>query len=350
MANRARRKEGEEKRGGDKGGKACNEANNPTQTDPKAKIGRSHRSKVRASKRWMQQRSRNEAVVVVLRERNRLRTGDHGGLGRRKGGAGKRKVATPFTTNSCDDELMKDIGVPQYTWGDGSCWLWAVAGAMGKLEGTTGQTENGTQLERTWRRDIRATVLEHELPMTTEEIDKLEEGVQYEQGRLTKGGTWGGGTEHQAMAMMLKTNIVIWDRRYIGRVSANYKQIYICTPQGRMHLTNVAQAVGMLRGDVHTTIHLLYDYAVRHYEYFSRDTRQTTETTDEPNETKVKREVLQKEATEKQREGERRGEAEVNGFSVTGKDTPERQQIEREGPKGEKYGEHLLVIHIGTLN
>eukprot|EP00965_Chrysotila_dentata_P205959 6183266-Pleurochrysis_carterae.AAC.1 len=89
----------------------------------------------------MQQRSRNEAVEVNRRECRRRRTGNHGGLGGRKGGAGKRKVATPVTTSSCEDELMKDIGVPQCTWGDGSCWLWAVAGAMGKLEGTTCPTE-----------------------------------------------------------------------------------------------------------------------------------------------------------------------------------------------------------------
>eukprot|EP00965_Chrysotila_dentata_P196427 6177565-Pleurochrysis_carterae.AAC.1 len=128
---------------------------------------------------------------------------------------------------------MKDIGVPQHTWGDGSCWLWAVAGAMGKLEGTSRPTEKDLQLERTWRRDIRDTVLEHGLPMTEAEINGLEEGVQYEQGRLLKGGTWGGGTEHQALAIRLKINIVIWDRRYVGKVEANHKQIYICTPQGR---------------------------------------------------------------------------------------------------------------------
>eukprot|EP00965_Chrysotila_dentata_P157835 5214327-Pleurochrysis_carterae.AAC.1 len=96
--------------------------------------------------------------------------------------------------------------------------------AMGS-SGGTGQAGG------TWRRDIRATVLEHGLPMKEEEISKLGEGVQYEQGRLTKGGTWGGGTEHQAMALMLKINIVIWDGRCIGRVSANYKQIYVCTPR-----------------------------------------------------------------------------------------------------------------------
>eukprot|EP00965_Chrysotila_dentata_P183029 6044062-Pleurochrysis_carterae.AAC.1 len=112
---------------------------------------------------------------------------------------------------------MKHIGVPHHTWGDGSCWLWAVAGAKGMLEGTVGPTEKDIQMERTWRRVIRDTVLEHELPMTTEELNGLLDGVQYEQGRLTKGGTWGGGTEHQALAIMLQTNIVIWDRRYVGK-------------------------------------------------------------------------------------------------------------------------------------
>eukprot|EP00965_Chrysotila_dentata_P047494 1575078-Pleurochrysis_carterae.AAC.1 len=54
------------------------------------------------------------------------------------------------------------------------------------------------------------------IPMTEEEIKGLSEGVQYTQGRLKKGGTWGGGTEQQALAMILKVNIVIWDRRYIA--------------------------------------------------------------------------------------------------------------------------------------
>eukprot|EP00965_Chrysotila_dentata_P143367 4737129-Pleurochrysis_carterae.AAC.1 len=186
--------------------------------------------------------------------------------------------------------------------------------------------------------------------MTEEEIDKLEEGVQYEQGRLMKGGTWGGGTEHRAMALMLKIDIVIWDMRYIGRVSANYKQIYLCTPHGRVHLTNVAQAAGILRGYVHNTVHLLYDHAAKHYEYFSRISRQSVEKTDITNETKVRREVLQKVAREKQREGEGSGKAEDNDLNVVGDDILESRQGNREGPKGEKQGEQLLAIQIGTLN
>eukprot|EP00965_Chrysotila_dentata_P157836 5214328-Pleurochrysis_carterae.AAC.1 len=56
---------------------------------------------------------------------------------------------------------------------------------------------------------VKSLQLGLNVPMKEEEIGKLGGGVQYEQGRLTKGGTWGGGTEHQAMALMLKINIVI---------------------------------------------------------------------------------------------------------------------------------------------
>eukprot|EP00965_Chrysotila_dentata_P180329 5953704-Pleurochrysis_carterae.AAC.1 len=93
-------------------------------------IERKYRNKVRASKRWSKQKSSREAVVANKREYNRRNRGGHGGLGERKGGAGKQETAAPIVTIGCEDELMKDIGEPQYTWGDGSCWLWAVAGAM----------------------------------------------------------------------------------------------------------------------------------------------------------------------------------------------------------------------------
>eukprot|EP00965_Chrysotila_dentata_P120284 3977395-Pleurochrysis_carterae.AAC.1 len=101
---------------------------------------------------------------------------------------------------------MRNIGAPQHTWGDGSCWLWAEAGAMGKLEGKNVPTEKDIALERTWRRKIQDTVRETGLLMTEDEINKLSAGVQYVRGTLTKGGTWGGGTEHQALAMLLRIN------------------------------------------------------------------------------------------------------------------------------------------------
>eukprot|EP00965_Chrysotila_dentata_P259283 6213507-Pleurochrysis_carterae.AAC.2 len=258
------------------------------------------------------------------RERYKQRTGDQGGIGRRKGGAGKRKMATPVMPNECENELMKDIGAPHYTWGDGSCWLWAVAGAMGKLEGTAGPTEKDIQLERTWRRIIRDTVLEHGLPMTEEEIDGLVDGVQYEQGRLTKGGTWGGGTEHQAMAVMLKTNIVIWHRRYVGK------------------------AENIIRGDEHTSIHLLYDHEERHYEYFSGVAVQPIETSSEPNETN--RGVGQIGATARRMEEECSGKGAGRSTNIMGEEALGRRGGRLDELNGENQGEHLLEIHVGTLN
>eukprot|EP00965_Chrysotila_dentata_P044945 1493253-Pleurochrysis_carterae.AAC.1 len=84
---------------------------------------------------------------------------------------------------------MRTIGVPEYTWGDGSCWLWAVAGALGMLEGKEGPTENDIKLEREWRGATRDTVREDSIPMTEDEIKGLSDRVQYSQGRLTKGET-----------------------------------------------------------------------------------------------------------------------------------------------------------------
>eukprot|EP00965_Chrysotila_dentata_P182704 6032699-Pleurochrysis_carterae.AAC.1 len=83
---------------------------------------------------------------------------------------------------------MKDIGVPQYTWGDGSCWLWAVAGALRKLEGEEVPTEKDIQLEKEWRAAIKHVVKTQGIPITDEDLRGLGEGVQYTHGRLTRGG------------------------------------------------------------------------------------------------------------------------------------------------------------------
>eukprot|EP00965_Chrysotila_dentata_P102981 3399228-Pleurochrysis_carterae.AAC.1 len=84
-----------------------------------------------------------------------------------------------------EDELMRDIGVPQYTWGDGSCWLWAVAGALQKLEGKKVPTEKDIRLEKEWRAAIQDVITTHGIPITDEDLQGLGEGVQYTHGRLT---------------------------------------------------------------------------------------------------------------------------------------------------------------------
>eukprot|EP00965_Chrysotila_dentata_P033089 1102113-Pleurochrysis_carterae.AAC.1 len=186
--------------------------------------------------------------------------------------------------------------------------------------------------------------------MTEEELNGLEEGVQYEQGRLTKGGTWGGGTEHQAMAIMLKINIVIWDRRYVGRVNEKYKQIYICTPQGKVHLTDVTQAAGIVRGDVHPSIHLIYDHVAKHYEYFGGEAGRQTAAASEPGAAKGKQENTQQIATEKRGEGESSGLEEEIVNNITEKGTSERREGQQEATNGKNIeGCHLEVL-IGTLN
>eukprot|EP00965_Chrysotila_dentata_P110452 3649413-Pleurochrysis_carterae.AAC.1 len=169
----------------------------------------------------------------------------------RRGGAGGRGCARTVNASDIEEEILKDIGVPQQTWGDGSCWLWAVAGAMNKLEGSESPTENDIQLEKEWRTAIQNIVWTRGIPMSEEDFQGLREGVQYAQGRLMKGGTWGGGTEHQALAILLGVNIVIWDRRHIGRVGTQYKQVYLCTPGGQTFIKNVADTSIMLRQSEH---------------------------------------------------------------------------------------------------
>eukprot|EP00965_Chrysotila_dentata_P046213 1536195-Pleurochrysis_carterae.AAC.1 len=74
---------------------------------------------------------------------------------KRKGGAGGPGKARAVYASNIEEEILKDIGTPQQTWGDGSCWLWAVAGALNKLEGREVPTERDIQLEREWRAAIQ---------------------------------------------------------------------------------------------------------------------------------------------------------------------------------------------------
>eukprot|EP00965_Chrysotila_dentata_P109954 3633179-Pleurochrysis_carterae.AAC.1 len=77
---------------------------------------------------------------------------------------------------------------------------------------------------------------------------------------------------------MLKVNIIIWDRRYIGRVGPQHRQLYICTPQGKTFLKSVAHTTEMLRQREFESIHLLYDDAAEHYEYFGKDNTEVATT------------------------------------------------------------------------
>eukprot|EP00965_Chrysotila_dentata_P043317 1439726-Pleurochrysis_carterae.AAC.1 len=156
----------------------------------------------------IEERSMNAAEGANIREQRKRAGEAQQQNGRRKGGVGRGKGARPVYASNIEEELMKDIGVPQHTWGDGSYWLGAVAGTRGQLEGKEGPTENDIQVERAWRAAIQVAVKEHGITMLEEEYKGLSEGVQYSEGRLVKGGTWGGGTEHQALAMILKINII----------------------------------------------------------------------------------------------------------------------------------------------
>eukprot|EP00965_Chrysotila_dentata_P007576 246714-Pleurochrysis_carterae.AAC.1 len=71
--------------------------------------------------------------------------------------------------------------------------------------------------------------------------------------------------------MLLKINIVIWDRRYIGRVGAHHKQLYVCTPHGGTYLRNVTHTMELIKQSEFESIHVLYDAVTKHYEYFAND-------------------------------------------------------------------------------
>eukprot|EP00965_Chrysotila_dentata_P144921 4785791-Pleurochrysis_carterae.AAC.1 len=124
----------------------------------------------------MRRKDGMEAKEANIKEgRNRVQKlkGTHT---KRKGGAGRGSRARAVEASEVEEELMRDIGVPQYTWGDGSCWLWAVAGALQKLEGKEIPTENDIQLEKEWRTAIQDTVKTHGIPVTDEEFRGLGEG------------------------------------------------------------------------------------------------------------------------------------------------------------------------------
>eukprot|EP00965_Chrysotila_dentata_P179370 5923820-Pleurochrysis_carterae.AAC.1 len=72
--------------------------------------------------------------------------------------------------------------------------------------------------------------------------------------------------------MLLRVNIVIWDRRHIGRVGAHHKQLYLCTPGGQTFIKNVTDTAIMIQQSEYETVHILYDDLRKHYEYFARET------------------------------------------------------------------------------
>eukprot|EP00965_Chrysotila_dentata_P066225 2191715-Pleurochrysis_carterae.AAC.1 len=245
-----------------------------------------YRQKIRASKRWIRKRVITEAKEANIREGRKRGRQKREKDERRRGGAGGGGRARALNASSIEEEHMRDIGAPQYTWWDGSCWLWAVAGALHKLEGKEGPTEKDIQLEKDWRAEIQDTVRAHGIPMAEDELRGLSEGVQYTQGRLTRGGTWGGGTEHQALAMIFIRSIL-------------YSGI-----EGKIFLKSVAHTSEMLRQSKFESIHLLYDDEAKHSEFFGRD--KTEETTTEEYRPAGNREVeVQKTEAERWEEGKK---------------------------------------------
>eukprot|EP00965_Chrysotila_dentata_P217883 6190276-Pleurochrysis_carterae.AAC.1 len=84
-----------------------------------------YRQKVRASKRWLRRANSTEAKEVNNRGVGKCGRKKREKDMKRRGGSGGRGGARAVNASEIEEGLMKDIGVPRHTWGDGSCWLWA---------------------------------------------------------------------------------------------------------------------------------------------------------------------------------------------------------------------------------
>eukprot|EP00965_Chrysotila_dentata_P133190 4404570-Pleurochrysis_carterae.AAC.1 len=135
-----------------------------------------YRHKVRASKRWLRTRSLKEAWKANIREHKKHVRRPRDKDMKRRGGAGGRRAAKMVNASDIEKEILNDVGVPQQTWGDGSCWIWAVAGALNKIEGREYPTEKDLQLEKEWRNAIQDIVHTHGIPMSEEDLQGLREG------------------------------------------------------------------------------------------------------------------------------------------------------------------------------
>eukprot|EP00965_Chrysotila_dentata_P102885 3396931-Pleurochrysis_carterae.AAC.1 len=189
--------------------------------------------------------------------------------------------------------------------------------------------------------------------MTDNEFRGLGEGVQYSQGKLTRGETWGEGTEPQALAMILKVNIVVWDRRYIGRVGAQHKQLYVCTPQGNTFLKNIKHTSEFIKQSEYGLIHVLYDDDAKHYEYFGREASE--EEAVEGHGTTREREAEEQETETRFREEEMKENVKATMMHNSRKTTVgeeatlTRNTIGTTGI-GEVWGVQNSEIQVGTLN
>eukprot|EP00965_Chrysotila_dentata_P094346 3118977-Pleurochrysis_carterae.AAC.1 len=143
---------------------------------------------------------------------------------------------------------------------------------------------------------------------------------------------------------------MIWDRRYIGRVGAQHKQLYVCTPQGQTYIKDVTQAAALMQQSVHETIHVLYDDTMEHYEYFDKEVgeRGTTE------ESRQSREREEQEQCGNRMERDKGGLTEEKGetprSAMRGEETEPTKKRTRTVGTGETRGEQILEMLMGTMN
>eukprot|EP00965_Chrysotila_dentata_P202512 6181167-Pleurochrysis_carterae.AAC.4 len=76
--------------------------------------------KARIYRRQIQKDLREWTKGANNRERKRRKRKEQDRDGTRKGGAGKSGTTRPVTPGSTEEELMREIGVPQYMWGMGA--------------------------------------------------------------------------------------------------------------------------------------------------------------------------------------------------------------------------------------
>eukprot|EP00965_Chrysotila_dentata_P212875 6187301-Pleurochrysis_carterae.AAC.1 len=147
--------------------------------------------------------------------------------------------------------------------------------------------------------------------------------------------------------MILKFNIAIWDRRYIGRVGAQHKQLYVCTPQGSTYLRNVEHTSELIKQSEFESIHVLYDDVPKHYEHFGRNA--------------IGEDIVDGPGLEEQEMETGKRKEVMEGEKVTAVTTepPRNTMGEGEILKGSKIGTANLreggelqrsKVHLGTLN
>ena len=174
--------------------------------------------------------------------------------------------------------VLSGLGPPAPVWPDGSCWLWAVARAMGRLTGGAVPSAADLALESRWRRQVADEMLvfaggvwaghqleeRERLRLEREASEVRAQRVVYEGGRVARPGSWGGHDHFRAMSVCLEVTIANWHVMGDGRGATVY------TPDGRMEVMSVRDLDAYVASkEGNTVVHLLWN-GRDHYDTFQR--------------------------------------------------------------------------------